>query len=106
MPSRVERTSRRPDSIRARVSAALSGLATVFLSIGGAWYFGAAIWWLHRHYWPHWSLRTAGVGEPAVTVGQPVMTWAMDSSPGKLALLLAISCALLARLADPPRPQR
>jgi hypothetical protein len=74
--------------------------------MGGAWYFCAAVWWLNRHYWPHWSLRVVGVAEPAVSAGQPVVTWLWDGSPGKLALLVAISCSLLARLADPPRPQR
>ena len=106
MSGRAEQRSRRPASIRARASAALSGAASIFLAVGGAWYFGAAIWWLNRHYWPHASLRVAGVAEPAVSAGQPVVTWLWDSSPGKLALLLAISCAVLARLADAPRPQR
>ena len=82
------------------LAATFSAAAIVFLSVGGAWYFGAAVWWLNRRAWPHWSLSRAGVqldghvqSEPLRLVGQ----FLLDASPGKLSLLLALAARVVDR---------
>lgn len=87
-----------------RVAAGLSGAATVFLSLGVAWYFGAAIWWLLRHDWPDWTWRD-WTG-PTFSGAGPVVQFLAGLSPGATALLAAAALALAARLVDPSRPRR
>ena len=79
-------------------------MATVCLSVGGAWYFGAAIWWLLRHEWPSWTwLELAGPGFGGASRMIPFLA---GLSPGATALLVAAVFAIAARLVDPSRPRR
>jgi hypothetical protein len=97
------RHTRRGGGFGDRLAATFSAAAVAFLSVGGAWYFGAAVWWLNRHAWPHWSLSRVGCrldghvqSEPLRLVGQ----FLLDASPGKLSLLLALGLAIAARILD------
>jgi hypothetical protein len=81
----------------------LSGLAVVFLSVAGAWYFGAALWWLQKHYWPAWDWMAAfGWGRGAA----PWLQFLATRSPGGTALIAAGLFAVLARVVDPTRRRR
>ena len=85
------------------LAATFSAAAVAFLSVGGAWYFGAAVWWLNRHAWPHWSLSRAGFRlDDAVQSGplRLVGQFLLDASPGKLSLLLALGLAIAAQILD------
>lgn len=88
---------------RERLAAALSGAAVVVLSLAGAWYFGAAIWWLQKHDWPGWTWSN-GFGWGRGT--GPVVHCLAGLSPGASALVVAGALALLARIVDPARRRR
>jgi hypothetical protein len=91
------------ESARERVAAALSGTAVVFLSVAGAWYFGAAVWWLLKHDWPGWTWSGGlGWGRDAA----PFVQFLADRSPGASALIVAGILAVLARMIDPARRRR
>lgn len=85
------------------VSALLSAGAALFLTLGGAYYFIAAVNWLRTGYWPNWSLRRLGVSvEPPGT--SRALEWVVDgllsASPGFLALLAAALMGTFAVLLD------
>ena len=85
------------------LAASLSGLAVVFLSLAGAWYFGAALWWLFKHVWPEWTwMAGLGWGRGAGAWVQ----WLANRSPGATALIVAAALSLAARLVDPVRRRR
>jgi len=89
--------------LRERLAAALSGTAVVFLSIAGAWYFGAAVWWLQKHHWPGWTWSN-GLGWGRGT--GPFVQFLANLSPGASALIVAGVLAVLARMIDPARRRR
>jgi len=74
----------------------------VFLTLGGAWYFVSAVWWLMRHYWPGWTWARLGVLEDAGGAAGVLA----GLSPGATALVLAAILALLSRTVDPARRRR
>ena len=101
--------ARRGRGLADRLATACSATSVAFLSVGGAWYFGAAVWWLNRHAWPHWSLSRAGYrldgavqSEALRLVGQ----FLLDASPGKLSLLVALGLAVAARALDRRKVRR
>ena len=93
-----EASTPRRKSLRQRFAAALSSLAVILLSLAGAWYFGAALWWLRKHDWPDWSWMSGlGWGRGAGMVIQ----YLASRSPGATALIAAAVLVLAARLVDP-----
>ena len=86
-----------------RLSERLSAGAALFLTVGGAYYFIAAVNWLRTGQWPDWSLRKLGL-EPEAAGGSGILTWVLErllaASPGFLALLLAALSGILAVLLD------
>lgn len=86
-----------------RLSERLSAGAALFLTLGGAYYFMAAVDWVRTGRWPDWSVRRLGLA-PEASGGSGILDWAIDrllsGSPGFLALLLAASFGILAVLFD------
>lgn len=97
-----------PDRIRDRLVKAASAIAVLGLTVGGAYYFIAAVVWLVSGRWPHWSLRQADMALPAAAAARglrPVADFVLDASPGLLALSLAGVCGAFSLLFD-RRPRR
>ena len=88
---------------RGRLSERLSAGAALVLTLGGAYYFIAAVNWVRTGYWPDWSLRRLGLDLAGATT-PGVITWLVDvleaASPGFLALLTAAVLGVLALLFD------
>jgi len=86
-----------------RLAQRLSGGATLFLTLGGAYYFIAAVNWVRTGYWPDWSLRKLGV-EVEPPGASRAVAWVVDTllqaSPGFLALLAAALMGTAAVMLD------
>ena len=86
-----------------RLSERLSAGAALFLTLGGGYYFIAAVNWVRTGYWPDWSLRRLGFDPVGATTPRAV-AWLTDvlvgASPGFLALLTAAMLGVLALLLD------